>query len=232
MAIDSVTARTERTIRGRVTDVTHRKGTAFVLAAATFFVGSAVLTRSGEPGASTPFPWMLSHVFWMVATMFVAIGTVRLLRRTPVLRTGIAGYVASGLAGLGVLHTLQWTTWVYVDVIVYQQGAHELLSTPLLHPFGTGHMLMFAVIIGSAVTALAWTMASTTVTHRAIAWLGGLIGVLTVVAGIISLVTFAAVRAPTSLVAIVSQALSFAWLFVLGVALSRGRSTPERGTAT
>lgn len=232
MATDSVTARTERTISGRVTDVAHREGTAFVLAAATFFVGSAVLTQSGEPGASTPLPWMLSHVFWTVATTFVTIGTVRLVRNLPVLRTGISGYVASGLAGLGVLHTLQWATWVYVDVIVYRQGAHELLLAPLLHPFGTGHMLMFAIITGSAITALARTLASTGLTHRAIPWLGGLIGVLTVVAGVVSLVTFAPVRAPTSLVAIVSQALSFAWVFVLGVALSRGRSPPERGTAT
>jgi hypothetical protein len=208
--------------------VAPREGTAFVLAAATFFVGSAVLTRSGEPGASTPLPWMLSHVFWMVATAFVAIGTVRLVRNHSASGTGTAGYVASGLAGLGVLHTLQWATWVYVDVIVYRQGAHELLSAPLLHPFGTGHMLMFAVIIGSVITALAWTLASTESTHRAIAWLGGLIGVLTVVAGVASLVTFAPVRAPTSLTAIVAQALSFAWVFVLGAALSRGRSTPER----
>lgn len=232
MATDPFTARTERTIGRRVADAGRTEGTAFVLAAATFFLGSAVLTRSGEPGASTPIPWMLSHVFWFVATTFVAIGAVRLVRRVPALRTGIAGYVASGLAGLGVLHTLQWATWVYVDVIAYRQGAHGSLSPPILHPFGTGHMLMFAIIIGSAITVLARALAHTTLTGRAIPWLGALVGVLTVVAGVVSLVTFAPVRAMTSLVAIVSQALAFAWLFVLGIALYRGRSTPERGTTT
>lgn len=226
MATDAVTARSERTISGRVADAARTAGTAFVLAAVTFFVGSTVLTRSGDPGASTPLPWMLSHMFWVAATTFVAIGTVRLVRSLPALRTGIAGYVASGLAGLGVLHTLQWATWVYVDVIVYQQGAHELLSAPILHPFGTGHMLMFAIIIGGAITALAWALAHTTAIHRAIPRIGGLVGVLTVSAGVASLVTFASVRAPTSLVAIVSQALGFAWLFVLGVALYRSRSAP------
>lgn len=207
------------------------RGTAFLLAALAFFAGSAVLTRSGQPGASTPVPWMVSHVFWIVATAFAALGTVRLVRTVPALRTSIASYVASGLVGLGVLHTLQWATWVYVDVIAYQQGAHETLSPPILHPFGTGHMLMFAIIIGSAITALALALAGIGLMHRAIPWIGIFVGVLTVVAGVVSLVTFAPVRAPTSLVAIVSQALSFAWLFLVGVALYRDSSESDQGAS-
>jgi len=228
---ESIEARTERTISGRIAGIARTRGTAFLLAAIAFFTGSAILTQSGQPGASTPIPWMVSHVFWIVATAFVTIGTVRLVRTVPELRTSIAGYVASGLVGLGVLHTLQWATWVYVDVIAYQQGAHETLSAPILHPFGTGHMLMFGLIIGSAITALALALVGTRLTHRAIPWLGGLVGVLTVVAGVVSLVTFAPVRSPTSLLAIVSQALSFAWLFVVGVALYRDSSESEQGAS-
>jgi len=229
VATESHTAGTERTISERFAHTSRKRGFSFLLAAIAFFAGSAVLTRSGQPGASTPIPWMVSHVFWIVATALVAIGTVRLVRTVPELRTGIVGYVASGLVGLGVLHTLQWATWVYVDVIAYQQGTHETLSSPLLHPFGTGHMLMFAIIIGSAITALALALAKAGLTHRAIPWLGGLVGVLTVLAGTVSLVTFAPVRSPTSLLAIVSQALSFAWLFVVGVALYRDNSGTEQG---
>lgn len=230
MATESIRPGTERTTSELITDMARRKGTAFLCGASAFFAGSAVLTQSGQPGASTPVPWMLSHVLWIVATAFIAIGTVRLVVARPASRTGIVGYVASGLVGLGVLHTLQWATWVYVDVIAYQQNAHEMLSLPLLHPFGTGHMLMFAIIIGSAITALAAALARTRLTHRALSWLGGPVGVMTALAGVVALVTFAPVRSPASLVAIGSQALSFAWLFVVGVTLYRDSSEAQQKT--
>jgi len=92
-------------------------------------------------------------------------------------------------------------------------------------------MLMFAIIIGSAITALALALAQAGLTHRAISWLGGVVGVVTALTGVVALVTFAPVRAPTSLLAIVSQTLSFAWLFVAGVALYRGNSGTEQGAA-
>jgi hypothetical protein len=221
MATESITAGTERTISERVANVASKRGSAFLLGAGAFFAGSAVLTQSGQPGASTPVPWMLSHVLWVVAMAFVAIGTVRLIGTIPATRSSIAGYLAGGLVGLGVLHALQWATWVYVDVIAYQQNAHETLSAPILHPFGTGHMLMFAIIIGSAITTLTLALAETQLIHRLLRWLGGLVGVTTALAGVIALVTVAPVRAPSSLVAIGAQACSFAWLFVVGIVLYR-----------
>jgi acyl-CoA synthetase (AMP-forming)/AMP-acid ligase II len=229
VATESITTDTERTTRELIADMARKRGTTFLYGTIAFFAGSAVLTQSGQPGASTPVPWMLSHMLWIVATAFVATGTVRLVVAIPAVRTDIFGYVASGLVGLGVLHTLQWATWVYVDVIAYQQNAHEMLSLPLLHPFGTGHMLMFAIIIGSAIAPLAMSLAGTGLTHRALPWLGGLVGVMAALAGVVALVTFAPVRSPVSLVAIVSQALSFAWLFVVGVTLCRDsfESQPE-----
>lgn len=227
MASEPIRAGIDLSKRARIVTVLGTEGTGFMLAAALFFVGSGVLTQSGQPGASTPRPWMLSHALWVLAMTFVAIGTVRLVLNTPVRDTGFAGYVASGMAGLGVLHTLQWTTWVYVDIIAYQAGTHGILLPALFHPFGTGHMLMFAIIIGGAITSLAWALAQTPLIHWALPWLGGFAGVVTIVAGATSLLTFASVRSPISLLAIVSIAISFAWFFVLGVSVHRNHPPPE-----
>ncbi len=227
MATDAVTGSAETT--STLTDVVDSRGIPFLAAAAAFFVGSGILTRSGQPGASTPVPWVASHAVWVVATALVAFGTVRLVRGVPALRTGTAGYVASGLFGLGVLHALQWTSWAYVDVFAYQQGSHELLSPPVLHPFGTAHMLAFAILVGSGVATLGWALARTDHAGRVLPWLGVAVGALTVLAGTVALLTFADVRTPASLAAIVLQAASFAWLGLVGVALARDRmvASPE-----
>lgn len=227
MASELVGPRSDLSKGARMVSVLGTEGTGFILAAALFFAGSGILTQTGQPGASTPIPWMVSHAFWVVAMAFVAIGTVRLVLNTPGLRTGLAGYVASGLVGLGVLHTLQWTTWVYVDVIAYQEGTHAILLPALFHPFGTGHMFVFAIILGSAITSLGWALTQTPLTHWVIPWLGGLVGMVSIFAGVVSLVTFASVRSPTSLLAIVSIAISFAWLFVVGVAVHRKHSVSD-----
>ncbi len=231
MAMESIESRSKQLQRTRLIERVTTTGTGFILAAAFFFIGSGILTPTGQPGASTPIPWMLSHAFWVLAITFVAIGCIRLVRHTPVLRTGIAGYVAAGLIGLGLLHSLQWTTWVYVDVIAYEQGTHSILLPALFHPFGTGHMLMFAIIIGSTITTLAWALPKITLIHRVIPWFGGIIGMSTLFAGGVSLLTFAAVRSPSSLFAILSIAISFAWLFAVGVALYRNASQPTSDTA-
>lgn len=227
MASESIKATTEVPKHKRIITEMGTAGTGFILAAALFFVGSGILTQSGQPGASTPRPWMLSHALWVVAMTFVALDTVRLVKDIPKIRAGLAGYTASGLVELGVLHTLQWTAWVYVDVIAYKQGAHAILLPALFHPFGTGHMLMFAIIIGSAIMSLSWALTQTDLTHWVIPWIGGLVGLITIFAGVASLLTFAAVRSPISLLAIVSIAISFAWLSVLGVAVHRNHSNPD-----
>lgn len=228
MTTDAVTARTDRTT-STLADVVHSRGLPFLAAAAAFFVGSGILTQSGQPGASTPVPWLASHAVWVVATAFVALGAFRLVRGVPELRTGTAGYAASGLFALAVLHVLQWTSWVYVDVFAYRQGSHELLSPPVLHPFGTAHMLVFAILVGSGVATLAWAFVRTDAVGRVLPWLGVAVGALTVLAAAVALLTFADVRTPASLAAIVLQAASFAWLGLVGVALVRDRpvASPE-----
>jgi hypothetical protein len=231
VAIDADRARTDRTT-STLAGIVRGRGILFLAAAAAFFLGSGVLTRSGEPGASTPVPWLASHAIWVVATAFVALGALRLVSAVPSLQRGIAGYAASGLFGLGVLHALQWTAWVYVDVFAYRQGSHDLLSAPLLHPFGTAHMLVFAVLVGSGVATFARALAPTDVTGRAIPWLGLGIGALTVLSATVAILTVADVRTPASLAAILLQAVSFAWLGLVGIVLIRDRPVPgpERST--
>jgi len=224
MAGDPATSEreTERT-RG-IADIAAADGTPFVVAGTVFFLGSAVLTRSGQPGASTPVPWLVSHALWTVATVALAAGTVAVVRRSSGLGAGVAGYVAAGAFGLGVLHTLQWTTWVYVDVVAYQQGAHEMLLEPLFHPFGTGHMLMYGVLVGGGVAATAWGLRREAATHRAIDYAGIAVGAATVLAAAVALLTLAPVRSPPSLATIGLLAACYGWITVLGVALSRGRN--------
>lgn len=194
---------------------------AFLAAAATFFLGSAVLTQSGQPGASTPAPWIASHGLWVAATAFVATGTVAASRRIPGLERSLAGPLARGAFGLGTLHALQWTTWVYVDVVAYQRGAHPQLLDPLLHPFGTGHMLMYGVIVGTGVAVLAWGCIRTERTPRAIDYAGVAVGTATVLAAVTSLVTFGDVKSATGLATILLLAVNYGWLTVFGIVLYR-----------
>ena len=226
----TTTASTDSPTSRRVGRAIRADGAPFVLAATAFFLGSGVLTRSGQPGASTPVPWLASHASWVVATAFVAVGTVRLVRRTPALRTGIAGDVASGAFGLGALHALQWTAWVYVDVTAYRHGGHGPLLEPLFHPFGTGHALMYGVLVGVGVAALGRALTRTTATRRIVDRTGIAVGVAAVLAATASLLTVAPVRSPTSLATIGLIAAAFGWLFVLGIAFDP--DTAERETAT
>lgn len=230
MGNGTTTASTDRPIGRRIVGAIRADGAPFVLAATAFFLGSGVLTRSGQPGASTPVPWLASHASWVVATAFVAVGTVRMVRRTPPLRTGVAGDVASGAFGLGVLHALQWTAWVYVDVTAYRHGGHGQLLEPLLHPFGTGHMLMYGVLVGVGVVALGRALTHATETHRVVDWTGIAVGTAAVLAATGALLTVAPVRSPLSLATIGLIAAAFGWLFVLGISLRRNAA--ERRAAT
>lgn len=196
-------------------------GIGFVVGSVLFFLGSAVLTRSGIPGASTPTPWILSHYLWIAATATVFAGTVSVVARNSDAR-GVADYLSLAAFGAAVLHALQWTAWVYVDVKAYSLGAHEALLEPLLHPFGTAHMLMFAVLVGGGVASLAWSYRASGRTHPLVAVLGVTVGVAAVGAASVSLLSFAGVRTPLSLATILLIAANFAWLFAFGTSVLRG----------
>lgn len=205
-------------------------GAAIALGAVVFFAGSAVLTRSGTPGASTPAPWLGSHFLWVVATGLVAVGTVALARRRANDGAGLAGTVASGALGLAVLHTLQWTAWVYVDVYARQQGAHGNFHGPLLHPFGTAHAMMYGVLLGCGVIALALALARSDATSRRLDSAGIAVGASLAVASSAGLLTVADVRTPVSLAAILLTAVAFAWLFGAGLSLVRFDARPRGRT--
>lgn len=207
---------------GRPTPPARTGGAAIALGALVFFAGSAVLTRSGQPGASTPVPWLVSHFLWLVATGLLAVGTTAIRRHHGDRDTGLAGTVAAGAFGLATLHALQWTAWVYVDVFVRQHGAHESFHGPLLHPFGTAHALMFGILVGAGVAALAVALVSAGLTRRAVASAGVALGAALVVAASVALLTVADVREPASLATILLTAGNAAWLFAAGVSTGRG----------
>lgn len=203
-------------------------GLAIALGAVVFFAGSAVLTGSGEPGASTPAPWLASHFLWFVATALVAVGTLAVTGRRAA-ETGLAGTVAAGTFGLAVLHALQWTAWVYVDVYARWHGAHDTFHGPLLHPFGTAHALMYGVLLGGGILALALALARSGATGRRLAYGGLAVGTSLLLAASAGLLTVADARTPVSLATILLTAAGFAWLF--GAGLSLVRTDPTTGAA-
>lgn len=203
-------------------------GLAIATGAVVFFAGSAVLTLSGQPGASTPVPWLVSHFLWVVATGLVAVGTLALRRRRPALDTGLPGTVAAGAFALATLHALQWTAWAYVDVYARRHGAHGTFHGPLLHPFGTAHALMFGILLGTGVAALALALSRTGMPRRLVTVVGVVVGAALVVAATAGLLTVADVRTPVSLATVLLTAVGFAWLFGAGFSVRRADApTPD-----
>lgn len=221
MASEQATGGRTRSIVRTLADTARADGAVFALAAVTFFLGSAVLTQSGEPGASTPLPWMGSHVLWVAASVLASVGTILLVRRASELGSGVAEYLSVGAFALSVLHALQWAAWVYVDVIAYRHGGHELLFETLLHPFGTAHALLYGVLVGGGVACLGWGLNRAGVTHPAVGWTGVAVGTAAVSTATASLLTFAPVRSATSLATVGLIAVNYGWVLVLGVVLGR-----------
>ena len=229
MSNEPANERSARETTGRIAGTVNADGAVLAAAATVFFAGSAVLTQSGQPGASTPVPWMASHFLWFVATGLAAVGVLALYRRREAFGAGIAGPVAAGAFGLAVLDALQWTAWVYVDIFARQGGAHESLHGPLLHPFGTGHALMYGVLVGLGVASLAWAVDRSRPTHRLLTYGGLGVGTATAVVAAVALVTVADVREPASLATVVLLAASWGWLLVAGVALGRDGAVRTAG---
>lgn len=197
-------------------------GGTIALGAAAFFAGSALLTQSGQPGASTPVPWVGSHAIWAVATALVAAGTVRAIRSLPGPRR-LADDLAAGALGLATLHALQWLAWTYVDVLARRSGEHELLHPSILHPFGTAHALLYAALLGSGVALLARRLArtETTATHRVLNWAGVALGATAVAASLASLAAVLDVPHPVVLAVVLLTGALHAWLLAAGASLAR-----------
>lgn len=155
-----------------------------------FVVGGLLVIQTDTPPSESPLLGMLSHALWALAIAILAVGVVGLLRRFEPLRRGLAGYLAAGTLGLGVLHGLQWVTWAYVDV----RGAREatadrdLVLETIVVPYGAGHLLTYAVLLGTAVALLGWALRRTSLTSRSVGWAGVVLGALTVAGATVSLI--------------------------------------------
>lgn len=166
---------------------TRLAGGAFVVGAVLFLVGGAITIEADPPPSTAPVLGMVSHALWFFAITLLALGAVTLLRWIEGLRTGLAGYLATGTLGLGVLLGLQWVAWAYVDVRASRYEEYELLVEPLMSSFGAGHLLMYAVLAGGGVGFLGWALVRTRLTHRFVAWAAVAIGTLTVLTATVSL---------------------------------------------
>ena len=161
---------------------------ALIAAGVPFFVGGALVVQTGTPPSSAPTLGMLSHVLWALAIVLLTVGVAALLRYSEALRAGLAGYLATGVLGLGVLHGLQWVTWAYVDVRGARSDGHDLVFEAVIEPFGAAHLLMYSILLGSGIALLGWALRRTRITRRLVDWTGIALGVLTVGTATISLV--------------------------------------------
>lgn len=220
----STTATTDASTAGPIdaASALRRAGGTLALGAAAFFAGSAVLTQSGQPGATTPVPWVVTHAIWAVATALVAAGTVHAIRSLPGPRR-LVDDLAAGALGLATLHALQWLAWTYVDVLARRSGEYELLHPAILHPFGTAHALLYALLLGSGVALLAWRLAGTeaAVTHRYVNWAGVGLGATAVATALASLAVVLDVPNPVVLAVVLLTGALHAWLLATGVSLTR-----------
>lgn len=162
---------------------------ALITACLPFFVGGILVIQTDTPPSGSPTLGMLSHALWALATVILALGVVALLRRVPALRHGLAGYLSAGVLGLAVLHGLQWVTWAYVDVRGAREGEQDVVIDSIIVPFGAGHLLMYAVLLGSGIALLGWALNRTNLLYRYVDWIGVGLGILTVGLAVISLVS-------------------------------------------
>ena len=183
----------DATVAATATDSGHSQGlmlasAALIATGVPFFVGGALVVQTGTPPSSSPTLGMLSHALWALAIVLLTLGVATLLRYSKGLRVGLAGYLAPGALGLGVLHGLQWVTWAYVDVRGARSDGHDFVFETIIEPFGAGHLLMYGVLLGSGVALLGWALRRTPITRRLIGWIGVVLGILTVGTATVSLV--------------------------------------------
>lgn len=189
-----------------------------------FVVGGALVIVADTPPSASPTLGMLSHAMWALAVVVLALGVAALLRYTPALRVGLAGFLSTGVLGLGVLHGLQWVTWAYVDVRGARSEGHDLVLETVITPFGAGHLLMYAVLVGTGIALLGWALRRTDLARRSVAWAGVVIGALTVGTAVVPLLSgFGGGSEGHVLfdVATLLLPVGYLWAAVLGTTLAR-----------
>lgn len=193
---------------------------AFVMAASSFLTGSALLLIwGGTPFSSTPLVSTSAHLLWFVAVASLATGAVGLLVKLPLLRDRLAGYLAVGTLGLGVLLGLQWATWAYVDVLAAQHDRHQMVLESIISPFGAGQSLMYGLLVGAGVALLGWELRRTELIHRHLAWAGVGVGTAEVI-GTVGVLLIATKSGPFA-VTVLLLPLLYVWVGTVAIDIIR-----------
>lgn len=201
---------------------------AFVAAPVAFFTGSVVLAvAGGTPPSETPAASISAHLLWFVGVALLAVGTVALVVGLDPLTDGLAGYLAVGALGLGVLLGLQWTTWAYVDALAATNDQYDVFLETVISPFGAGHALMYGLLVGSGSALLGWSLRRTQLTHRLVAWAGVAAGTILAVAT--TGVLLAATKSVLFVGTVLLFPLPYLWTVALAVDLSRGHPVSNTG---
>lgn len=193
---------------------------AFGASAVSFFTGSAILVAlGGTPPSETPLASVSAHLLWFVAVSFLAVGVLALVLSRDTLKRGFAGYLSVGTLGLGSLAGLQWAIWAYVDVLAAQHDGYEMLLNGVIAPFGTGHAIMYGLLVGGGVACLGMSLRRTQLTHRFVDRTGVALGCL-VIAGL-GAVLLQGVKGQLFAIMVLSYPLLYIWAGVVAVEMYR-----------
>lgn len=213
---------------GRQTSPPRFASAGFVLAGVSFCLGGAIVARTEVPPSLSPRLGMASHALWALAVTLLAAAAYVSVRSIPELRDGLAGELAVGALGLGVIQGLQWASWAYVDVRGSREETHDLVLETLIVPFGAGHLLVYGLLVGTGVTLLGWALRSTSLTRRAVDWIGVVLGGVTVLLWtVVLLFAFGGGGDGNALfdVATLLLPVLYLWGIVVGVELYRPRQS-------
>ncbi len=159
-----------------------------VLAATvTFLVSGALVIVADPPPSDAPVLGVLAHGLWALSVSLLAVGVLSAVWVLPALRRRLSGVLSVGALGLGVVVGIQWLTWAYVDVRAAEQADYELALATVITPFGAGHVLMYAILLGAGIAWFAWALVAATVVGRVTGSVGVVVGVLTAAVAAVSL---------------------------------------------
>ena len=74
---------------------------------------------------------------------------------------------------------MQWLTWAYVDLRAAESAEYEVALETVITPFGAGHLLMYAILVGAGVAWLGWAIRRSPLSHRLVAPADTIVGAAT-----------------------------------------------------
>lgn len=161
---------------------------ALVASVVPFVAGGSLVAYTDLPPSGMPVLGVTAHAFWFLAAVLLATGVTALVRALPGLRRGVAGPLAAGSLAFAAFNGLLWVGWAYVDVRAAREPeAYELVVETVLTPFGAGLMLTYALLIGTGIALLGWALLRANLLARALPLAGVVLGMLTVLTAVASL---------------------------------------------